>query len=94
MKLPGMLMRGDIVLHDNASPHVACTVQNMLHSMCTKLLDHTLFSLDLSPRDFHVFSPLKKVLKCHTFESERDAGVSMAQWLQQQPREFFAELIH
>jgi histone-lysine N-methyltransferase SETMAR len=60
----------------------------MLRSMHWKVLDHAPYSLDLSPCDFHVFSPLKKVLKGHRFRSGEDIKAVVVQWFQQQPREF------
>jgi hypothetical protein len=41
-----------------------------------------------------VFGPLKKALKRRRFGPIEDAKFAVAQWVQQQPREFFAEEIH
>jgi hypothetical protein len=38
-----------IVLHDTSHPHLACTVNDMLHFMRWKVLDHPTYSLDLPP---------------------------------------------
>jgi hypothetical protein len=64
---PSTFMRGVIMLHDNACPHVACTVRDTLCSTYWKVLDHPPYILDLTPCDFHLFDPLKKVLKGHRF---------------------------
>jgi hypothetical protein len=84
---PSMIMRG-VMLHDNAFSHVACTVQETLCSMHWKVLDHTTYSLNLSPCDFHVFSSLKKALKGCRFGLGEDVEAMMVQWFQHQPREF------
>jgi histone-lysine N-methyltransferase SETMAR len=93
-KRPGMLRRDVIVLHDNTRLLVACTVWNTMCSMLWKVSDHSPYSLDLSPCDFHVFGPLKKVLKGHKFGLEEDIKAVVVQWFQQQPGEFFAEGFH
>jgi hypothetical protein len=50
--------------------------------------------MDLSPCDFRVFSPLKKVLKGHRFGSDEDMKTTLVQWFQQQPKELYVEGIH
>jgi len=47
------------------NPSVAFTVQDMLHFMCWKVLDHPLYTLDLC--DFIVCASLVKVLKDSLF---------------------------
>lgn len=42
--------------------HVAHTVEDMLCSLCEKMLGNSPHNVDLSPFDFHVLRPLKKVL--------------------------------
>jgi hypothetical protein len=76
-KHPHMLMRNVIVLHDNICPHVACTVQDTLCSMRWKVLDHPLYGPDLSLCDFHVFSPLRKVLKGRRLETDEDVKATV-----------------
>jgi hypothetical protein len=61
-----------ITLHDGTRHRVACAVQGMLHSMQWKLFANHLYSLDLSPCDFHVFGPLNKGLKGCRFVSGED----------------------
>jgi hypothetical protein len=51
---PGMLMKGVTVLHSNAHPHVACTIQDTPCSMHWTVLDHPPYSPDLSPCHFHM----------------------------------------
>jgi hypothetical protein len=49
----------------SANPSVAFTVQDMLHFMCWKVLDHSSYSLDLC--DFIMYALLVKVLKGSIF---------------------------
>jgi hypothetical protein len=58
-----------------------------------KVLDHPLYSLDLSPCNFHAFGPFKKMLTGCRFKSNQHIMASVMQWFQQQPREFSAERI-
>jgi hypothetical protein len=71
-KLPVMFRRGVVMLQDNACPHLACTIQETLCFMSWKVLGYPIFSPDLSLCDFHVLSPLKKVLKSHKFGPDKD----------------------
>jgi hypothetical protein len=78
-KHPSMLMRGIIMLHNNAHPNVAHTVQDTLHSMLWKVLDHPSYSPDVSSCDFHVFGSLKKVFSGHRFESNEEVKAVVVQ---------------
>jgi histone-lysine N-methyltransferase SETMAR len=49
---PSMLTRGVIVLHDMARPHAVPTPQDTLCPVRWKVLGHTPYIPDLSPRDF------------------------------------------
>jgi hypothetical protein len=85
-KHPGTLMRGVTVLHDNAHPHVASTVSDMLHSMHWKVLDHPPYSPGLLLCDFHVSGLLKRAKEPQIQVTQRCQGHSVVQWFQQQPR--------
>lgn len=50
--------------------YVPDTVQNILLSMWRKIVDHPVYSQDHSPFVFHLYGPLKKVLKGSRFRSE------------------------
>jgi histone-lysine N-methyltransferase SETMAR len=55
------------------------------------VLDHTPYSPDLSPCDYHNFGPLKKTLKGRQFNSDETVREAVEQWSIQQPVSFFAE---
>jgi hypothetical protein len=88
-----MLTRDLIMLHGSACPYVAHTVQDILHSMCWKVLDHPPYNPDLSRVTSMCLAPLKKVLMGHVFGSDEDVKAALVQWFQQQPRELCAEWI-
>lgn len=75
----------------NTYLHVPCTVEDMLHSKLWKVLNHFSYSPDLSPCDFHVFSLLKRLFKGCGSVSDENTMAAWVQWLQQKPKEFFAE---
>ena len=47
----------DLLFHDNARPHSAALTQEKLAEMYWTALEHPLYSLDLSPCDYHVWTP-------------------------------------
>ena len=49
------LTKSIVLLHDNARPHVAKQIQDLLASFQWEVLDHPAYGPDLSPCDFHVF---------------------------------------
>jgi hypothetical protein len=54
-KRHGMLQWGVIMLHDNACPHTASTVQYLIVIFRWEKYDNLSYSPDLAPSDFHVF---------------------------------------
>ncbi|GFN94034.1 histone-lysine N-methyltransferase SETMAR [Plakobranchus ocellatus] len=71
-KRPGLLRRGVVFQHDNATPHSANLTQQWLQRYGWEILPHPAHSPDLAPSDFHLFG----LLKCHlggmAFETEDD----------------------
>ena len=59
-KRRGMLSRGVVMIHDSARPHTA--MQNLIMTFGWEQFDHSPFSPDLPPRDFHLFLHLKSLL--------------------------------
>lgn len=78
------------MLHDNAYPHVACTVQDTstLHACWTT----PPYRLDLSSCDFHEFDPLKEAIRGCILGFDKVVKDMVAQWFQQQRREFFVRV--
>ena len=62
-KRPGKLTNGVILLHGNARPHVAQTIQDLLGCMKWAVLQHPPYSPDLSPCDYRVFWAIKEITK-------------------------------
>ncbi|CAH1982957.1 unnamed protein product [Acanthoscelides obtectus] len=63
-----------IVLHqDNASSHIAHKTRQCLTEENVELLDHPLYSPDLSPNDFFTFPKIKDRLRGQRFQSQEEA---------------------
>ena len=56
------------------------------------MLEHSAYSSDLAPSDYHLFGPLKDALRGRRFTSDEE-GVKKAvhEWLAAQPKTFFSE---
>jgi len=52
---------------------------------------HPAYSPDLAPSDFHLFGPLKNVLRGRRFSCDNDVKAVVHQWLRVQPKTFFAD---
>lgn len=69
-----LLERGVILLHDNARPHKAACVEELLAGYEWETLTHPAYSPDLSPCDFYLFGKLKALLRGRTFHTEEDVN--------------------
>jgi histone-lysine N-methyltransferase SETMAR len=68
----GVLSQGVVMLHDNACPHTAATVQDLIMTFDWVQLDHHLYNPDLAPSDFHVFLHLKTFLGGQRFHDDNE----------------------
>ena len=80
-------VRGIKLLNDNAPAHKSATVQEYPKESGLDVLDHLLYSPDLSPCDFWLFPRLKEMLARHRFESHCGIGSAVYQCLQHIPKE-------
>ncbi|KAK3732077.1 hypothetical protein RRG08_026462 [Elysia crispata] len=71
-KRPGLLESGILFHHDNAPVHKARAVTDVLAGYKWELLEHTRYSPDLAPCDFHLFPKMKEHLRGQRFETEED----------------------
>ncbi|GFO26940.1 histone-lysine N-methyltransferase SETMAR [Plakobranchus ocellatus] len=71
-KRPGLLRRGVVLQHDNATPHSANLTQQWLQRYGWEILPHPAHSSDLAPSDFHLFGLLKRHLGGMASETEDD----------------------
>jgi transposase len=57
-----MLTSGVVLLLDNACPHTAAHIRELLEHFNWELFDHPPYSHDLAPSDYHLFTYLKNWL--------------------------------
>lgn len=80
-----------ILLHDNARPLVAQVVKAALHDLGWEVLQHWLYSPDLTRTDYHPFHSLSNHMKGLTFDSEEVLKNWPTQLLRYQTERFLAE---
>jgi len=88
-KRRGELQRGVLLLHDNAPVHTSTVVTSAAAECGYELLPHPLYSPDLAPSDFCLFSLLKEHLRGTHFSSDNDVIASAEVFLQQQDELFY-----
>jgi len=81
--------KGVLFLHDNAPAHRALATQKKLAYLGFQCLDHPLYSPDLAPLDYHLFSGQKKQLKGRHFSSDAEVIAAAETWLNGKPSDFF-----
>ena len=76
---PSRGAKGIRLLHDNARPYKAKVVSDMIASIGMIELPYPLYSPDLSPCDFWLFSYVKKQLAGKVFDTRLALGLSIPQ---------------
>ncbi|GFV36791.1 mariner Mos1 transposase [Trichonephila clavipes] len=88
-KRPELLMEVVVLLHDNVHPHVSRVAQMELDKFKWETLDHSPYSPDMSPCDFHVLGPMKKHLKRKRFNSDDVLKDTVKDWVSSRTQEFW-----
>jgi hypothetical protein len=60
------------MLHDNACPHTATAMQDLIVTFGWEQFDHPPYGPDLVPNDFHVFLHLKTFLGDRRFHNDNE----------------------
>ena len=84
-----MLSATVLLLHDNARPHSAAQTQDLITSFRWGQMDHSLYSSDLVPSDFHLFLHLKKFLGGKRFDDDDDLKDEVQKCLTSQAAAFY-----
>ena len=66
-----------IILHDNATPHKAICVRNLLRCWRWEVLEHPPYSPDLSPCNYDLIPKLKAPLRGHRFRTRDDIAIAV-----------------
>ena len=70
-------LRNVIILHDNATPHKAICVRDLLRCWRWEVLEHPPYSLDLLPCDYDLIPKLKAPLRGHRFRTRDDIAIAV-----------------
>jgi len=89
-KCRGKVAKGVLFLHDNAPAHQTLATQKKLAYLGFQCLDHSPYSPDLAPSDYHLFLGLKKQLKGRHSSSHMEVIAAAETWFYRQPSEFFS----
>jgi hypothetical protein len=84
-----MLSRVVVILHDNGRPHTAVATQDLIVTFVWEQFDHTPYSLDLTPSDFHVFLHLKTSLRVRRFHDDNKVKEAVNTWFASQAALFY-----
>ncbi|GFO06154.1 collagen alpha-1(iv) chain [Plakobranchus ocellatus] len=93
-KRPGLLRRGVVLQHDNATPHSANLTQQWLQRYGWEILPHPAHCPDLAPSDFHLFGPLKRHLGGMAFETEDYLISKLRNWFDNLDVDFFRHYLN
>jgi len=70
-----------LFLHENALGHRTLVTQKKLAYLGFQCLDHSSYSSDLAPSDYHLFPGLKKQLKGRHLSSDAEVIAAAETWL-------------
>ena len=65
-----------IILHDNATPHKAICVRDLLRRWSWEVLEHPPYTPDLSPCDYDLIPKLKALLRGQRFRTRDDIAIA------------------
>ena len=88
-KRRGMLSRGVLLLHDNASSHKARLSQAAIRESGFEEPNHPPYSPDVAPSDFYLFSKLKKDFCGKSFEDDAELKSAVNEWFESQTENFY-----
>jgi len=86
-----MLTKGVCLAHNNARPHMTNATKTLLDSFDWDLLNHSAYSSDLAPSDFHLFVSLKTHMVGKKFSTDEEVKQEVLNWKREMTGEFFEE---
>ena len=69
--------------------HTATAMHNLLQRFQWEVLDHSPYSTDLTPSDYHLFGPLRKHLGSQNFRNDAETQEAVLTWLHNLDADFF-----
>jgi len=80
-----------VLLHDIARPHTSARSVETLKKLNFEVLEHSPYSADLAPSDYHLFGPPKQVLRDRRITTDRQVKETVHAWLVSQHKTFYSE---
>ena len=74
---PDLLEDGLLILHDNARPHLAKVVTDLLSMYKWEVLPHPPYIPDMSLPDFNLFPKMKEPMRGHRFSSLEEVSAAV-----------------
>jgi histone-lysine N-methyltransferase SETMAR len=88
-KRRGMLTSGLVLIHDNERPHTAAGTRALRDHFNLESFGHPLYSPDLAPSDYHLFTYQKNLLESQRFNNNEEFTEGVKTWLSSQAADFF-----
>ena len=79
-----------VLLQENACPHTATHTVETLKKLNFEVVEHPLYSLELSPSDSPVWST-NQALRGHQFTTDQQLDVTVHAWIVSEPKTFYSE---
>jgi len=86
-----MLTKGVVLLHDNTRPHTAARANALIKLFNWEIFDHPLYSPDLAPSNYHLFTKRKVWLDTQRFHTNKELMDGVSNWLHNLAAPFFDE---
>ena len=87
----GKVSRGVLLLHDNAPIHKCKIVQAAIRQAGLIELNHSAYSLDIAPTNYHPLSNLKKFLRSRNISPDDEAVTTVEDYLTDLNSELFCK---
>ena len=76
-----MLPKGVVLLHDNAQPHTTTRTNALIRLFNREIFDHSPYSPELAPSDYHLFTKMKVWLATQRFHTNEELMDGVSNWL-------------
>ncbi|GFO08206.1 hypothetical protein PoB_003471100 [Plakobranchus ocellatus] len=77
--------KDSILQHDNARPHTSRQTQGALRQLELTTLPHPAYSPNLAPSDYYLFPQLKKYLRSHQYDEDKEVIADIRRCSQMAP---------
>jgi histone-lysine N-methyltransferase SETMAR len=80
-----------LLYHKNARPHTSLHTREAITKLQWSVLLHPPYSPDLTPSNYHLFSPFKDAIHGKKFVDDEDVISEVKRWLRQRLTEWYHE---